>query len=156
MKKERFEKKVRFNIEVQPGNQAYTALIPRRAQCPESGKLKALTSFSANSDLTGTEESRKLIPRTTGPDSEEVVTESTVTIGTERTAFFVSPDFLTTTARESNNSEPFVGLQSTAGQSELGIQRVGEKCTSPLPDRKDRESAGYPTGRVFWHRGKRH
>lgn len=94
-KMEKFDKKVRCRIEVQPGDQVYIGRTPRRLRHLESGITGPLSGYSVGLQETVTEVSRKLLPRATSPYTPQSLTESTVTVDKLGVAITVSFDPVT-------------------------------------------------------------
>lgn len=116
--KKNLHKKIRFWIELQLGDQVYLDRLPRRARHPESGTIDPLSGHSNSLGKAITEESRKLLPRTTGPYTVRSATQSTVTIYKSRAGVPVSPDLVTEVLRVANNKRHKPRLNKTASQPE--------------------------------------
>lgn len=76
---EDFDKKLRFRIKLQSEDQIYIESQPRRKQGPQSGVRDSLVGLSDKLEETATEGSRRMILRTTNPNTVKSVTENTVT-----------------------------------------------------------------------------
>lgn len=122
--KEDSEKKVRFQIEAEPGDRVYIDRLPRRVQRPESRTTDPLTGYSENFEESATKRSRKLILRTTSPYAVRSATKSTTTIEKDEIDIFVSLYPATKMPQEPTGAEFTPRLHNEMGQFELGMQRV--------------------------------
>lgn len=75
-----FDKKIRFQIELQLGDEIHAARPPRRVQRPEIRPTSPLTECSDTLQESFMEGGYKRLSRTTGPNPVRSATESTVII----------------------------------------------------------------------------
>lgn len=117
-KKEGFDKRACFQIEVQLGDQIYIDGLPGRVERSESVTTYLLTEHSNVLESPVTEWSRMLLFRTTGSNPLQSDTESTVTTDQHGVAILARLDRVIEIPRVSSDAEPIIELHNTIGQSE--------------------------------------
>lgn len=140
---------------MQSGDQVYIDGPAWRVQRPENKTTDPLTGCSKNLENTVTKGSRRLLSRTTGPYIVQSVTESTVIIDKDEVITPVRVNRVTKMSRVRNSTEPAAVLDNTTGQSELAMQRNGEKNNSSPAVPGDPKPAEFAIHRLVGHRGTR-
>lgn len=90
--KKNLSKKIRFQIEVQPGGRVYIDRPSRSVQRPGSKSTDPLTGYSVKLKREATEESRKLLSDTAALRTIQLVTESIAIIDKDEVASSVGLD----------------------------------------------------------------
>lgn len=124
-----------------------------RVQCLQSGNTDQLNGYSENFEKLVLEQSRRLLPRTMGPCTVRSVPNSTIAVGEDGFALFVSLERVTKMLRAPEDADSLAQLYSTIGTPDLDRRRAEQKSNYPPTDSNDLKLTEYAIDLVAGHRG---